>query len=61
MPALTCEAVLTETAFHLNSVDFVLELVRTQFLRPQFDVADHLPQLLDLAKPLLPAARLNYY
>ncbi len=49
-PALTCEAVLAETAFHLHSVDFVLELVRTQFLRPQFNVADHLPHLLDLAR-----------
>jgi len=49
-PALTCEPVLAETAFHLRSVQFVLDLVRTHFLRPQFTVADHLPRLMDLAK-----------
>jgi predicted nucleic acid-binding protein len=49
-PALTCEAVLAEAAFHLHSVDFVLDLVRMQFLRPQFNLADHLPQLHDLGK-----------
>ncbi len=49
-PALTCEAVLAEAAFHLRSAEFVLDLVRTRFLRPQFNVADHLPRLLDLAK-----------
>jgi len=49
-PALTCEAVLAESAFHLRSAEFVLDLVRTHFLRPQFDVADHLTRLLDLAR-----------
>jgi predicted nucleic acid-binding protein len=49
-PALTCEAVLAETAFHLHSVEFVLELVRAHFLRPQFNLADHLPQLAYLAR-----------
>lgn len=49
-PALTCEPVLAETAFHLRSVEFVLDLVQTRFLRPQFNVADHLPRLIELAK-----------
>jgi len=49
-PALTCEPVLAETAFHLRSVQFVLDLVRTHFLRLQFNVAEHVPRLLDLAK-----------
>jgi len=49
-PALTCEAVLAEAAFHLRSVEFVLDLVRTHFLHPQFDLADHLTRLIDLAR-----------
>ena len=49
-PALTCEAVLAEAAFHLRSAELVLDLIRTRFLRPQFNVAEHLPRLLDLAK-----------
>ena len=49
-PALTCEPVLAESAFHLRSVEFVLDLLRTHFLRPQFNVADHLSRMIELAK-----------
>jgi uncharacterized protein len=49
-PALTCEPVLAEAAFHLHSAEFVLDLVRTRLLRPQFNVADHLTRLTELAK-----------
>ncbi len=49
-PASTCEAVLAESAFHLRSVEFVVELIRTQFLRPQFVVSDHLASLVELGK-----------
>lgn len=49
-PALTCEPVLAESSFHLRSVEFVLDLLRTHFLRPQFNVADHLSRLIELAK-----------
>ena len=49
-PALTCEPVLAEAAYHLRSVQFVLDLVRTHFLRPQFNLTDHIPRLMELAK-----------
>ena len=49
-PALTCEPVLAEAAFHLRSAGFVLDLIRTRLLRPQFNVADHFVRLTDLAK-----------
>jgi len=49
-PALTCEPVLAEAAFHLRSAGFVLDLIRTRLLRPEFNVADHLVRLIDLAK-----------
>ena len=49
-PLLTCEAVLAETAFHLNNVGIVLEMVGDELVRLSFDCNDHLPQLADLAK-----------
>jgi predicted nucleic acid-binding protein len=49
-PALTCESVLSEAAFHLQSSDLVLEMVETQFLRPEFDVIANLSQLSQLAQ-----------
>ena len=48
-PALTCEAVLAEAAFHLRSADVVLELIQAQLLRPAFDLTAHLVQLAELA------------
>ena len=48
-PLLTCEAVLAETAFHLQSVPLVLGLVREGLITVAFDCNDHLAQLEALA------------
>jgi len=48
-PLLTCEAVLAETAFHLQSVSLVLALVREKLITPAFDCREHLAQLEALA------------
>ena len=49
-PALTCESVLSEAAFHLHSSGLVLEMVEAQLLRPEFDVLANLSQLSQLAQ-----------
>src|SRR5437763_15127995 len=49
-PLLTCEAVLTETAFHLNNVGIVQEMIGDESVRLSFVCNDHLPQVPDLAK-----------
>jgi uncharacterized protein len=49
-PLLTCEAVLSETAFHLDSCSVVLKLINQQLVTVAFDCNDHLPQLEALAK-----------
>jgi len=49
-PLLTCEAVLAETAFHLQDVGFVLEMIADGLVALSFDCNDHLPQLAALAK-----------
>ena len=49
-PLLTCEAVLAETAFHLQSVSLVLAMVADGLVVVAFTCADHLPQLAALAK-----------
>ena len=49
-PLLTCESVLSETAFHLGNAALVLEMVQEEFITLAFDCNDHLPQLADLAK-----------
>jgi len=49
-PALTCDAVLAEAAFHLRSAELVLELVRAGLLRPAFELLPNLTSLKDLAK-----------
>lgn len=49
-PLLTCEAVLAESAFHLESAEFVLSLVDEGLLSLAFDCREHLPQLSWLAK-----------
>ena len=49
-PLLTCESVLSETAFHLGDAALVLEMIQEQFLMVAFDCNDHLPQLAALAK-----------
>ena len=48
-PLLTCEAVLAETAFHLQRVGTVLAMVRDGLVDVAFDCRDHWPQLEALA------------
>ena len=49
-PFLTCESVLSEAAFHLESVTAVMALIEEGLLLPSFDCREHLPQLAVLAK-----------
>jgi predicted nucleic acid-binding protein len=49
-PLLTCEAVLAETAFHLDDTVLVLRMIREGLIRLSFAAEDHLPHLDDLAK-----------
>jgi uncharacterized protein len=49
-PLLTCEAVLAEAAFHLESSSYVLSLVQDELLRVAFDFSRNLPQLRELAE-----------
>lgn len=48
-PALTCEAVLAETAFHLRSTEEVIGMLRDDVVRVAFDCESHLDSLHDLA------------
>ena len=49
-PLLTCEAVLAEAAFHLQSVPLVFAMIREGLVVPSFDCLENLPQLASLAK-----------
>jgi predicted nucleic acid-binding protein len=49
-PLLTCEAVLAETAFHLQSVPTVLAMMQEGLIALAFDCRDHLVQLTALAQ-----------
>jgi predicted nucleic acid-binding protein len=49
-PLLTCEAVLAETAFHLESASVVLAMVNEGLLALAFDCREHLVQLARLAE-----------
>lgn len=49
-PLLTCEAVLAETAFHLESVSLTLAMIRTGLVVPAFECARHLQQIEALAE-----------
>lgn len=49
-PLLTCEPVLAETAFHLESVTITLAMVSAGLIAIAFECNDHLPQLTALAK-----------
>lgn len=49
-PLLTCEAVLSEAAFHLESVGVVLAMIRDGLITLAFDCHDHLPHLAALAE-----------
>jgi uncharacterized protein len=48
-PLLTCEAVLAETAFHLQSVPIVLSMVAEGLVEVAFDCRSQLSQLAKLA------------
>ena len=49
-PLLTCEAVLAETAFHLQSVSISLAMIHTGLITLAFNCNEHLAQLDALAK-----------
>jgi len=48
-PALTCESVLSETAFHVRSSQLPLQMLRDGMLRLAFDLTGHVEHLRDLA------------
>jgi predicted nucleic acid-binding protein len=48
-PLLTCESVLSETAFHLGDTNIVLEMIEEELVCISFDCSAHLPQLVALA------------
>src|SRR5579864_2554780 len=49
-PLLTCEAVLAEAAFHLESTSYVLSLLQDEMLRLAFDCNRHIEPLTELAQ-----------
>ncbi len=49
-PLLTCEAVLAEAAFHLQSSSYVLSLMQDGFIHVAFDCSRHLEKLRELAR-----------
>jgi predicted nucleic acid-binding protein len=49
-PLLTCEAVLAESAFHLESSSKVLALIEDGLLRLSFDGSKNTRELMDLAR-----------
>ena len=49
-PLLTCEAVLAEAAFHLDSSALVLGFVRDGLVRPALILGDQLPRLAELGE-----------
>jgi predicted nucleic acid-binding protein len=49
-PLLTCEAVLAETAFHLQDVPVVIAMIADGLITISFAAEDHLPQLASLAR-----------
>jgi predicted nucleic acid-binding protein len=49
-PLLTCEAVLAETAFQVESSDRVLALLQDGFLRIAFDLTSNMEEVVALAE-----------
>jgi predicted nucleic acid-binding protein len=49
-PLLTCEAVLAEAAFHLESSSYVLALLQDEMLRLAFDCNRNISPLTELAR-----------
>jgi uncharacterized protein len=52
-PLLTCEAVLAESAFHLEASSYVFSLLQDEMLRIAFDCNRNLGQLAELAERYL--------
>ena len=50
LPLLTCEPVLAEAAFHLESNIHILEMLKRSVIRVAFDCSRHLEKLSDLAR-----------
>jgi predicted nucleic acid-binding protein len=50
LPLLTCEAVLSEAAFHLKSSSYVLAMLKRGAIRVAFDCTSHLEHLHELAE-----------
>lgn len=50
LPLLTCEAVLAEAAFHLNSSILVIEMLQKNAITVAFDCQSNLAQLEELAR-----------
>jgi len=49
-PLLTCEAVLSEAAFHLESSSYILAMLKRGAIRVAFDCTSQLEHLRDLAE-----------
>ena len=49
-PLLTCEPVLAETAFYLESVSLALQMLTEGLVTVAFTCTDHLPRLAALAR-----------
>jgi uncharacterized protein len=49
-PVLTCEAVLAETAFHLQSCELVIGMLRDGVVRVAFDCESNLDHLRELCR-----------
>ena len=49
-PLLTCESVLSETAFYIGDAEVVFEMISEKLIQLSFDCSDHMPQLAALAK-----------
>ncbi|MGH9642792.1 MAG: type II toxin-antitoxin system VapC family toxin, partial [Terriglobales bacterium] len=49
-PLITCEAVLAEAAFQVGSVDWVMALLQTGFLRLAFDLSRNFNEISELAR-----------
>ena len=49
-PLLTCEAVLAETAFHLQDSALVLTMLREGLATLAFDFPSHLAQLAEIGR-----------
>jgi len=49
-PLLTCEAVLAETAFHLQDTALALAMIGEGLVTLAFECREHLPQLMALAR-----------